>query len=387
VETNETAYIRLQQHLDRQPVGFPATRSGAEIKVLKHIFTPEEAEIAACLSYRPEPPEAIYRRAAHLAASPEALVQVLDRILRKGGIESRTVNGVRCFCNAPLVVGMFELQLGRLTPEFLRDFDEYTRDKAFGIEFLSTALPQMRTIPIARSLRPQHNVATFDAVSALLQQAEAPFVILECICRKKKALAGTPCKVTDRRETCLAMGDVGRSVLETGGGKEIAREAALAIIDRNQRQGLVLQPSNTRKADFICSCCGCCCGMLSMHRSLPRPLDFWSANFRATVDAAACDACGACEKRCQVGALRVADDRPAAEVDPDRCIGCGLCVAACPTAALSLVKKSAEIRPPESRDALYDIIMAQKKGRLGKLKLTGKLFFDAIRTGRAHRLK
>ena len=42
-------YLRLRRHLDRQPMGFPATRSGSEIRILKHIFTPREAQIAACL--------------------------------------------------------------------------------------------------------------------------------------------------------------------------------------------------------------------------------------------------------------------------------------------------------------------------------------------------
>ncbi len=59
MEQNNQVYTKLQKHLDDQAVGFPATRSGAEIKVLKHIFTPEEAEIARCLSYKYEPVETI----------------------------------------------------------------------------------------------------------------------------------------------------------------------------------------------------------------------------------------------------------------------------------------------------------------------------------------
>jgi hypothetical protein len=39
-------YRRLQQHLDRMPVGFPATRSGVEIRILRQLFSPEAAEIA-----------------------------------------------------------------------------------------------------------------------------------------------------------------------------------------------------------------------------------------------------------------------------------------------------------------------------------------------------
>ena len=42
-------YRRLQDHLDKMPIGFPAVKSGADIRLLKHIFTPEEAEIAMLL--------------------------------------------------------------------------------------------------------------------------------------------------------------------------------------------------------------------------------------------------------------------------------------------------------------------------------------------------
>jgi len=38
---SESLYRRLQQHLDRMPVGFPATRSGVEIRILERLFTPE----------------------------------------------------------------------------------------------------------------------------------------------------------------------------------------------------------------------------------------------------------------------------------------------------------------------------------------------------------
>ncbi|MEM5787538.1 MAG: hypothetical protein AAGU11_09485, partial [Syntrophobacteraceae bacterium] len=89
----DQVYVRLQQHLDRQAVGFPATKSGAEIRVLKHIFTPREAEIATCLSYRPEPLETVFERAGNLIGSPDELAAMLDEIERKGGIETRIKDG------------------------------------------------------------------------------------------------------------------------------------------------------------------------------------------------------------------------------------------------------------------------------------------------------
>lgn len=380
-------YVRLQRHLDQQPVGFPATSSGAEIRILKHIFTPEEAAIAACLSWRPEPLEVIWPRARGLAASPAALAAVLARIREKGGLESREVGNRTLYCNAPLVVGMYEMQVDRLTPEFLRDFNTYTRDRRFGIEFLSTSLPQMRTIPVAKSIQPRHHAAPFDSVTALLEGASAPFVLLPCICRRKREMEGAPCRVTDEKETCLAMGDIARSILSGGAGREVSRREAMSLIERNQRKGLVLQPSNTERAEFICSCCGCCCGILDIHQKLPRPLDYWAANFQAVSDPIRCTGCGLCEDRCQVGAVQVVKALEKAVVDLDRCIGCGVCVAGCPSEALALKKKPDPVRPPRNREELHERILAGKKGRLTKLKLTGRLVVDAVKTRRTELLK
>jgi hypothetical protein len=85
MEQDNQVYTRLQRHLDRQAVGFPATRSGVEIKLLKHIFTPEEAEIACCLNYKFEPLEMIFSRAGRLVDSADELEQRLDQIQQKGG--------------------------------------------------------------------------------------------------------------------------------------------------------------------------------------------------------------------------------------------------------------------------------------------------------------
>ncbi len=387
MEKREKAYVDLQRHLDRQAIGFPATKSGSELRILKHIFSPEEAEVAACLTYRPEPIEIVFARAAHLVDSLEMLSEILDQTEKKGGIELRVKDGQKYYCNAPLVVGMYEFQLGRLTREFIADFDAYTSDKKFGLEFIHTKPPQMRTIPIAKSILPQHHASTFDEVAVLLQQADAPFAVFECICRKKKALGGNPCSVTHRKETCLAVGSMAHAALRNGIGRESPRAESVSILEENQEQGLILQPSNTATAEFICSCCGCCCGMIGMQKKLPKPVDFWSSNYYAITDAGACNGCGICEKRCQVGAARVSAPKRKASVGLNRCIGCGLCVPACPQRAISLLKKSDEVRPPQTRDDLYDLIMSHRKKRFGKLNVIGKLVIDAIRTGQIHLLK
>ena len=376
---NEQVYRKLQKHLNNQAVGFPATRSGVELKILKHIFDPNEAEIASYLSYKFEPLETIFGKVQHLTESTEELQKILDSILKKGGIEVKIKDGVRHYCCIPLVFGMYEFQNERLTPEFIKDYQKYISTKSFGVEFLSTKLPQMRTIPVAKSIQLKHNVSSFDEVSTLLKEAEGPFAIVDCICRKKRAMGGKSCKVTDRKETCLGVGHLAQMSIENNIGREIDREEAIAIIEQNQKEGLVLQPSNTKKAEFICSCCGCCCGMLHTYKNLPKPLNFWATNYFAVVDVNACVGCGTCEDKCQVGAVKVNEKEQIAYVNLDRCLGCGVCVVNCPNDSISLSKKVSEQVPPQTREELFDVIMENKKGKLGKLLLTGRLLVDTIR--------
>ncbi len=41
---SKDVYRRLQEQLDQYSIGFPATDSGIEIKLLKRLFTEEEAD-------------------------------------------------------------------------------------------------------------------------------------------------------------------------------------------------------------------------------------------------------------------------------------------------------------------------------------------------------
>jgi electron transport complex protein RnfB len=99
------------------------------------------------------------------------------------------------------------------------------------------------------------------------------------------------------------------------------------------------------------------------------------AKFRyyATVDAGACTGCGTCVEKCQVKAAALSEKLGIPTIDLNRCIGCGNCVPDCPSGAMRLVKKEKGVVPPETRDDLYDVIMAHKKGALAKIRLATRL--------------
>jgi electron transport complex protein RnfB len=370
--TEDSVYRNLQRHLDKQAVGFPSTGSGADIRFLKRLFTPEEARLALHLSYRPTPTEQIVESASS-EFQPGQVESLLDSMQLKGAIGLKQAGGLKRWYVMPVVIGMYEAQDGSLTPDFLADAGGYMSTMAFRRAFLAVKPSQMRTIPVNESVSVEHNVATYDEIRGVLESCEGPFVILKCICRESKALREEPCKVTSRLETCLAMGDMAAAVLRRGHGREVGRDEAKTILDQNQADGLVLQPANAQKPEFVCSCCGCCCGMLGFQKMLPHPVDFWTSNFYAQVDVEACSSCGKCVSRCQVNAVALAGPGKKAEVNLSRCIGCGLCVPTCPSEALRLVKKEREQVPPENEEVLYDEVMANKKGLLGQIALLLKV--------------
>jgi len=371
VETTDQIYRALQKHLDSKAVGFPATRSGAEIRILKRIFSPEEARLALHLTYRPEPLDRIRELAAADGITRNDVEPMLHSMVNKGGIFRTERDGALYFQNVPFVLGMYEYQLKRLTPEFIEDIKEYVSDRGFGLSLLSTERPQMRTVPVNRSISSEHHVATYDHVNKLINKSDGPFAITECICRKVAEMNGEPCQVTSRTETCMPIGDWAIHAVETGMGRYINREEALDIVRISEKEGLVFQPSNAQNADFICACCGCCCGMLRVQKKLPRPVDFWATNYHAVANSDSCTGCGLCARRCQVEAVTVSGE--AAVINLDRCIGCGNCVVACPAGAISLERKQNQTVPPPDSETLYNEIMAHKKGPLGKMMLIARL--------------
>ena len=369
---DDPIYRLLQQHLDRQAVGFPSVKSGADIRLLRRLFTPEEARLALHLTYKPSATGAV-EAGAGAESTADEIRALLESMLQKGAIGWKRRDGADHWYVMPMVVGMYECQDGEPSPEFLQDSDAYMRTLAFGKSFLAVKPSQMRTIPVNRSIPVERPVATYDQAQELLREARGPFVVLPCICRRSQEMRGKPCVKVTREETCLGFGDAAAMILRRGHGREITREEARAILEANQEDGLVLQPENARKPEFICSCCGCCCGMLSIQKRLPHPSDFWSSSYFAEAAADACAQCGTCVSRCQVNAVTLSGPGGEAVVNRDRCIGCGLCVTTCPAEALHLVRMDEAPLPPEDEEALCDEIMANKKGPLAQAKMLAKV--------------
>lgn len=366
MDSNDKVYRDLQMHLDKQTIGFPETQSGSDIDLLRQLFTPEQAGIVMLLTYKSEPLDRIRERAGKIGKSPEETERLLQETAARGVIGFKKKNGVKHYRTIPLIVGMLEGAVITTPPEkklpLVAAAGHFFQDGLFLRDFVNTKIPQMRTIPIQKSITPKHQVGSYDEIRKIIERNNGPIVILECVCRAGAERQGQPCKQTSRKETCMALGEIARSLAESGKlGRSISKEEALDILQKNQEEGLILQPSNTQEPEAICSCCGCCCGLLKIHKMIPNPVSHWATNFFAEVDAELCSGCGECEERCQVDAMKLDDERMAATVDLTRCLGCGLCVAVCPESAIELRNKTSETVPPPTSEDMMEVIMTHRR--------------------------
>ncbi|MFW9937075.1 MAG: DUF362 domain-containing protein [Candidatus Thorarchaeota archaeon] len=360
-------YNELREHLDSFPIGFPSTKSGIEIDILKDLFTPKEAKIATNLRFswskQLEPLEVIYERLKDTGVDFKELETHLDNMAKKGLIHHKIEGEKKYFSNAQFIIGIHEFQVNRLDIDTTKKIYQYLIE-GFGLEVFGTKISQFRTIPVEKSISPEHHIATYDDLKIIIENAQDPFMVTNCICRQAMDLFGQPCKATDRREVCMGFGEMAQMYINNGWGREISREEALEIQRKNEDDGLVLQAGNALRPDFICSCCGCCCPVLTGTKTFPRPVQFFSANYYAEVDSELCSGCGTCVGRCQMEAIKLVND--ISKVNKKKCIGCGNCVPTCPENAINLIKKDKEIDLVETMDDLYDKILDRKLELKGK---------------------
>ena len=173
-------------------------------------------------------------------------------------------------------------------------------EEAFLFEFNRTNIPQLRVIPVEESIDYEQKISTYDELRTMIENIGEPISVQECICRQAKDLVGDPCKKTDLRESCFAFRSFAKTYIKKGLGREISKEEALKILRKAEEDGLVIQPGNSQRPMAICTCCGCCCGILTNQKRLSEPAQFFATNYYAEVDEDLCVGCGICEDRCNI---------------------------------------------------------------------------------------
>lgn len=351
----DDVYEKLATHLNNLPAGFPRTESGVEIRILRRLFSEEEAEIACHLRMFYEP---VSRIAKRFENPPPDLSEKLYQMSRKGLISRNDREEGSYYMAAQFVIGIWEFQVNNLSEELIRDMNEYI--PYLLDSFSKQKTKQLRVIPIEEGIENRGTIMPYDEAYALIEN-QKKIVVAPCICRKEHHLIGEGCGKLI--EACLVFSSAAYFYENNKMGRSITREEALEILKKAEEQGLVLQPTNAQKIFNICLCCGDCCQILKNVKKLPSPASFVHTNFYAQIDTDKCKGCEVCLERCQMDAITMVGKT--ASIALDRCIGCGLCVSTCSTGAIKIILKDEKDRyiPPENVIETY-MKIAQERGLL-----------------------
>ena len=352
----EDVYQNLAKHLDDLPAGFPPTESGVEMRILKRLFTPQEATIAVGLSMMPEPASLIAER---LDMDESSLTQILERMSTKGLIFSRHKGGQDLYMAAQFIIGIWEYHVNDLDKGLIEDVNEYLphfMKETWGKQ----KTKQLRVIPVSKSISAEMNIMPYEQAEEIIQK-QSKIIIAPCICRKEHAMMDKGCNRL--LEACLIFGSGAYYYEKNGLGRSISHEEALKVLKTGTDDGLVLQPGNSQKPTNICMCCSCCCLMLKNLKTFEKPAKIACSSYFAVINEEECTACGTCEVRCQMDAITLGEDT--AHVDNDRCIGCGICVVSCDFDAIHMKEKDEAKRwiPPENTFKTY-INIAKERGKI-----------------------
>lgn len=338
----KTAYKQLAERLDALPNGFPPTEDGVELRMLAKLFSPEEAELASQLRLTREIPEQVARRLGRETAEVRAL---LKGMARRGLIAAGRAEGGLGYGLLPFVVGIYENQAGSIDQELALLFESYYQ-QAFAR--VMTVQPQYhRVIPVNESIKVDLEVQPFESAVGLVNSAQA-WGVLDCICRKQKALIGEGCD--HPVDVCMTLANVPGAFDGNPVVRAQSREEALSTLQRAAEAGLVHSVSNNQKGvHYICNCCTCSCGVLRGIAELGIANVVAHSSYVNQVDDLLCNGCETCLDYCQFGALSMGETAVVL-INTVRCVGCGVCVPHCPNEALGMVLRPEEelVLPPET---------------------------------------
>lgn len=337
---NDESYMRLAKALDSLPNGFPTVPSGAEIKLLKKAFTPEEAELAGQLNRTYETVENI----AHRAGIPEIHAkELLDGLLPRSLVRKYGGEETGKYRLGPFIVGWYEtMTMGQLRhdKEFAELFELFMKEGG-GDRILSPRPGILGVVPVRDSLKPEL-MQPHDDIDAHFARHER-FGVVDCVCRIGQDLIGSNCQMPLKR--CGFYGLPPQTPLSE---YVLDRGQAIALFQQIEEDGHVhlgfygfTHTAKTPQFVGCCNCCGDCCAVLRGNNDLGLEEGPQRSNYRAVIDLDDCIQCGNCIDRCQVDAITESSNGMPV-LDRDKCIGCGVCVIGCDGEVIELVPVSKE---------------------------------------------
>ena len=334
---SEEIYALLADALNTLPNGFPRTPSGVELRLLKKVFTPEEARLASQMSRTYETVDEIANRVGLREAQVK---EMLDNMRPRALVRQAVIDGVGKFRLGPFLVGWYEAHMPRMDKEFAQLFEQYMAEGA-GDRILAPQPGVIGVVPVRGSLKPEL-LQPYDDIDAHFKRHER-FLVEDCVCRVQQNLLDSNCSMPVKR--CAFVGLPPQTPLSEN---VLDREQALKLFGELEEMGHVhlgfygfIFGAESPQFVGCCNCCGDCCAILRGLNDFGLSEAPQRSNYRAVIDLEVCTSCGICIERCHIHAISENEDGMPL-LNRAKCIGCGLCVIKCPSDAVELVPVSAE---------------------------------------------
>ncbi len=361
---DDAIYKKLREHIDSLPAGFPETESGAELKMLKKFYTPEQAAIAMEFKNIPEKASAVAERLAMGLAEAE---EKIEQMAREGSLfRIETPDGL-VYTHPNYIMGLYEWHVNSIDKE-AASYSDDIYDALFDKHWKGRETRQLRVVPVGKSIDTENIVRSYDAIRELVKgTTEGPYAVAPCICRVEQKALGN--EVNRPMETCLTFGLVAKYYIQNGIGRELTHDQLMDKLDECEDAALIPFSTNSKQISNMCMCDKDACQVMRIISKCPKPAEEVHSAFFAHIDEESCTGCGKCVKRCQIDAVKEVQAAEGAKqrkyfIDLDRCIGCGLCVSVCHTGAVTLKGKEVLDDVPENVMDM-NIRMAKERTKLG----------------------
>jgi ferredoxin len=319
------------------------------VRLIRHLFTPEEAEIARHLPYYyPRSKQSLAKLAAKVGRTPEEILPLLENMNRLKTI-LKTDKG---YSLLPLIPGMFERMLiSGVDSAWHRKYAQLLND-VYATGYVRTynnrRVPAIRNIPVQKTIEGKSKVLSADLVSEMIDYHKELAVANVCQCRQSLRFEGKECKRSSPEDGCLVFGSFAALLVSGGNCRAVSKEEMRDIVVERWEKKLVFMTGNVglQSPNAICTCCDCCCHFLESVNKFQGKTGLAHSHYLARTDGALCNDCGKCVKACNTYAHALKDKKHG--FDPEKCIGCGVCVTVCKQDAIQMVENPA-FQPPTSK--------------------------------------
>lgn len=351
----EGIYVKLRDRFNELGFGYGPTESGVEFVMLKRFFTPTDArhmlEMEKDRFFTAEDYADISGRDVTEATG------ILEDMSKRGLIFRIRPEGQSAqYRLMPVAHGLYEFNLNHVEPEwFVANSQHFI--ESWGRQWFAAGIPFYRSLPLKKEIVVNSEVLPYDDAEQQIRK-HAKFAVSPCICRITTEMGGGPSD--NRREICLIFDEMADFYIENGIGREITMEDALKIMNESRDMGLVIQTTNSKASEIMCSCNLEQCGIMKARKFFPGVANAYTSHYIIVENHDKCAGCGVCVAKCPMQSITLSEDN-IAQTDAS-CVACGQCVPVCVNEARSLIKK-ADNEMRELPNTLYDCYLEMQKYR------------------------